>query len=361
MNDPQAPQDQPAEDEAARSEVNENGGDSFEDAQAIDAEPHADPSARSLTTWRPEDAANFLASAIREAQRPYAEAMRRPSVPSQTVALVVGVLAIFIVGLFYLLIRTEETGGRAGAGPARDAALAAQAELTRLEAENQTLHAQLEKERRHSADLMALVESAGESRAEQRARVAELEQTVAEKEEQLEQAVKRIEELSAQLADQEEMQARLTDTARLLKEALREAGKQKQAARLLQEQLDAQAEAMAALQKQLQAARKLGALASGEAGEAAEPAVQPAPDGAGVEKTDAPEEAAGAEEESPAEAETEAGTATPTETPEKAPADDAAGADADPEAEPETENGDGAEEGAADEAETKEESEPLDA
>lgn len=70
-------------------------------------EDRVDDSSRHAVVWTPEDAAHFLTSAIKESQRPLAEALARPGVPVRVVYLGCLVGVIFMCGMFFQLYQAQ--------------------------------------------------------------------------------------------------------------------------------------------------------------------------------------------------------------------------------------------------------------
>lgn len=263
----------PPEQGSAASEIDESG-ESFDEVQAINAEPRgAAGDVRAVTQWRPEDAANFLAKAIQEAQRPYAEAMKRPTVPTGTVVLGMVIGGLFMVGLFFLLYQSE---GRLEQALGRvDAVWQEQSKATQGQAVVQE-------------ELLRTQKDLALQKARQEVVLAEAKQAMSREkalDAQLEDALDQIQRLSRELEDQGTLRVRLVEAEKMARGALAEASKARRTTHLLQEQLDAQAEAKAALQRQLDAAQRLIRALQGldeEGGEAleerpAEVIVEPAP------------------------------------------------------------------------------------
>jgi DNA repair exonuclease SbcCD ATPase subunit len=231
----------------------------YEEAQAIDAEPRRSAE-RAVTTWQPEDAANFLAKAIREAQAPYAKAMQRSTVPSYLVGLIVVVLAIIIGGLFYLLrtSQSELETARQQLAEARGAAGADERDLL------QSLNKQIRGLEKDKAELSAEVNSLEKDLmrkdadlAGMREKLTTLRTEAHQLREDLRGARNKLAEVEDQATEQEEVRARLREVEAIAEDAIAEAKQHRQAANLLQEQLNAQNDATEALRRQLTAARKL--------------------------------------------------------------------------------------------------------
>ncbi len=98
-----------------------------------------------VTVWTPEDASRFLASAINEAQRPLADALKRPSVSPGIVALIVILLVAAACAIGWVLLRQLEKSERA-ADTARTARDAAVNQWHELQAKSEGLTAKLSAE-----------------------------------------------------------------------------------------------------------------------------------------------------------------------------------------------------------------------
>jgi hypothetical protein len=238
----------------------------FEEAQAINAEPHLkDSGVRAVTTWKPEDAANFLAKAIRESQKPMAEALARPSVPASTVWLIIVVMLVFCGGL-YNLLRVSDTN----LNETRE-----KLELFQASADYKTVE---EIDRATANKVGSVLSSKIRTMNNEKRLHAEYKEKLSELTEKLKSTQNELEKAKSDSGSNDKLSAQLeAATARVSSLALDIEGKkqelQKQvkkngalskANRLLQNQLDAQAEAMKALQKQLEAARELSKALSGE-------------------------------------------------------------------------------------------------
>jgi hypothetical protein len=238
----------------------------FEEAQAINAEPHLkDSGVRAVTTWKPEDAANFLAKAIRESQKPMAEALARPSVPASTVWLIIVVMLVFCAGL-YNLLRVS------------DANLNETMEKLELFQSGADYKTREEIDRAMANKVGSVLSSKVRTMNNEKRLHAEYKEKLSELTEKLKVTQNELEKAKSGIGSNDKLSAQLeAATSRVSSLALDVEGKKQElekqvkkntslikANRLLQNQLDAQAEAMKALQKQLDASRELSKALSGE-------------------------------------------------------------------------------------------------
>lgn len=241
--------------------VEDNSKVPFDEAEAINAEPHSNPTERAVTTWRPEDAANFLAKAINESQKPLAKALARPSVPASVVWLIVVIFAVFIVGLLYQLNRMQEKNDKIAQNKiTENVSKQDEANYRKVESVMSNLVKRLNSQKTDEAEKEILAE-----------KVEGLTSALKNTEAQLEEKNNEIEKIKHSKQNIEEATDRISKLAIELEELKKEneklelkKGRELKANKLLQNQIDAQSEAITALQKQLEAARKLISTLSGE-------------------------------------------------------------------------------------------------
>ncbi|MBN1257829.1 MAG: hypothetical protein JXA52_09005 [Planctomycetes bacterium] len=249
--------------QSANNNLNEPPGISFEEAQAVNAEPHSAPDMRAVTTWKPEDTANFLAAAIREAQRPYTEAIKRRGVPTGIVTMLILVFLVFIAGLFYLIFNIDLKLEKANEAAAEAIASAKNAEVEGavkripLLTELEELKLKVEREAMRAVKAEEKAEASHRENLEIQEALAQERLNHEQTELLLKKALEEVEDLSLKIAILEEEQARVKEAKDLIAAASEAAEKERQAAVLLQKQLDAQAEAETAMRKQLEAAREM--------------------------------------------------------------------------------------------------------
>lgn len=114
-----------------------------------------------MTVWTPEDASRFLASAINEAQRPLADALKRPSVSPGIVVLIVVLLVAAASAIGWVLLRQLDKSERAAdtARTARDAAVNQWHELqAKSEGLTAKLSAEMEQQERLRREYLAETE-----------------------------------------------------------------------------------------------------------------------------------------------------------------------------------------------------------
>jgi len=244
----------------------------FEEEQAIDAELHDSRSdVRAVAAWKPEDAANFLARAIQESQKPLNDALKQRGVPVGVAILGLVIALLFVAGLFHLILRYEDRVNRYEHRIETGEKMQSDSLAAREEARN----------------LEAALAAAKADRDKARARAEELDA-------QLDKAMGQINDLSRKLESQDTMGARVAELERLSRNAIETARKRKQAVALLQEQIAAQQREAEALKAQLAAARKLALVLQDEDG-GAEDEAAPAEEAQTDAEADAP--APGGEDE----------------------------------------------------------------
>ncbi|MHC4884311.1 MAG: hypothetical protein ACYTGH_04420 [Planctomycetota bacterium] len=225
----------------------------FDEAQAINAEPHdGAEGVRSLTPWRPEDAAHFLTQTIRESQRPLSEALAQRGVPTSVVLVGLITMIFFAGGLMFLIVRLDRKSTQTGEGkPPAGLSAVEEARWQQQADENASRVEALERE---VASLEERLVIAARERDRAVARADAVEDKI---DEVAEAGAKRIAVLAEQLEQQDVLGARLADAEELYRKTIAGQATQRKASTLRQQQLSAQTQEVESLRKQLAAAQEL--------------------------------------------------------------------------------------------------------
>jgi hypothetical protein len=270
----------------APTDKKQNGSDRderipYDEAEAIDASPPPTPEqaeTRAVTAWRPEDAADFLAKAIRESQRPFEKALARPSVPAGTVWLIVLILLVFAGGIYYRLhLKDQELQDLR---PMAMTAGGAEDRARRSEEEAAGLRDRLDRSEREARRADEQLERTREDLQKTRAELADLE--------------KKLEASQVDREERERLLLRVDEAETTLKRVRDELERARKTVRILEEQVRAQETTNQALRRELDVAKaRIRDLSDGPAAPDAEDA-GPADDAAAPEDAnDAPEDNGG--------------------------------------------------------------------
>ncbi len=232
----------------------------FDEAESINAELHSNRT-RAVATWNPEDAANFMAKAINESQKPMARALARSTVPTNVFWLIVVILTVFIFGLLFQLDKMEKQKNKILADKVNKSIKREDEETyVRVESTLSSLVNQLKRNREKETEKNKIEEKL-------KAMSLTLKETMAE----LDSKDKKLKELEsakdkvASVTDEINNLTLELDKLRLEKKKIDKLkNREVKANQQLQLQIEAQQTAIGALQKQLDAASKLAKILQGQ-------------------------------------------------------------------------------------------------